>query len=87
MTADPTASEKLDERMRTRRYLWQAIRRDHQRRNSNATSSLSSMLELMRKLRANKMCHMAILRWAGQPTTPPPDFDWNERKKAIADRR
>jgi hypothetical protein len=73
VTADPEEIEKLAARARTGRYLWQAsgaIINSQVERDKFAME----MLDLMSKLRREQDVHIAVLRWAGRPLTPPPGW-------------
>jgi hypothetical protein len=75
--ADPVELAKLDERARTSRYLWRTsaeIITSQVERDKFAAEHL----KLMRMVKREQDVHSAITRWAGRPTTPPPDFRMDE---------
>jgi hypothetical protein len=77
VTADSVELSKLDDRARSSRYLWRTsaeIIGSQVERDKFAAEHL----QLMRKLRREQDVHSAITRWAGRPTTTPPDFRMDE---------
>lgn len=73
VTNDPAARTKLEERARARRYLW--------RESGEIVASqiekdkfAAEQIELIRTLPREQDVYLAIVRWAGRPTTPPADF-------------
>jgi hypothetical protein len=73
VTGEAAARAKLDERLRTRRYLWQLsgeIAASHVEKDKLA----AKQIELMRTLPREQDVFLAIVRWAGMPTIPPADF-------------
>lgn len=73
VTTDPAARAKLEERARMRRYLWQEsgeivasqIEKD---------KFAAEQIQLIRTLPREQDVYLAIVRWAGRPTTPPAGF-------------
>lgn len=73
VAADAGEQGKLEERARTARYLWRtyaAITSSQVERDKFAFE----LLELMRKLRREQDVHLAVVRWAGRPVTPPAEW-------------
>lgn len=70
VTPDASEQASLSEKARTSRYLWRtyaSITNSQVERDKFALE----LLELMRKLRREQDVHLAVVRWAGRPTTPP----------------
>lgn len=63
----------LNERSHTARFLWRTYA---EITNSQIERDKFAMelIELMRKLRREQDVHLAVVRWAGRPVTPPPGW-------------
>lgn len=76
--AQQVAGETLDqiqlgERSTTARFLWRTYAEVANSQIERDKFALE-LVELMRKLRREQDVHLAVVRWAGRPITPPPGW-------------
>jgi hypothetical protein len=73
VAAQSPEQAQLKERARTSRYLWRTYAEITNSQIERDKFSLE-LVELMRKLRREQDVQLAVVRWAGRPVTPPPEW-------------
>jgi hypothetical protein len=73
VAAETNEQTQLKERGRTSRYLWRVYAELSNSQVERDKFALE-LIELMRKLRREQDVHLAVVRWAGRPVMPPPDW-------------